>query len=117
MHYAVTPLERAVGFYVSEQVYDLLTFSEQVMVDMRIEGFNDLDIATIFGIRLGDVQRVFQLIRTKLAGSALTFHIEMKQYYREQTTKVMDETELADGFITENLFEPHKPLGYKKVGY
>lgn len=99
----VTPLERTVGFYVAEKTYDRLTFIEQIVVDLKIEGFDNQDIGGLLGIKPAAIKRILDLIRVKLAKSELTYQIELKQYYREQSQTVLDENELKDSFTTQNL--------------
>ena len=101
----VTPLERAVGFAVSEKTYDLLNFTEQLMVDLKIEGFEDITIAQLFGWDARMVVKTMRSIRTKLAMSELKFHLEMKVYYKENQTTQLDESVFKDSFTTQNLME------------
>ena len=100
----VTPLQRVVGFHVSEQTYDLLDFTEQVVLDLMIEGWQNIDIAQLLGIRETKVKQIMIVIRAKLAGSMLYHHLEMKTYYKEQTRPQLDETKLKDTFTILEVF-------------
>lgn len=100
----VTPLQRVVGFHVSEKTYDLLSLEEQVLVDMKIEGFENVSLAQLFGVKPRAIKQMFDVIRTKLATSELLFHLEMKSYYKEQSTPQLDETVLKDSFTVQNIW-------------
>ena len=102
----LTPLERVVCFSVSEQTYDRLTFVEQLIVDLKIEGYMNIDIAGLLGVRPVDIKHSLDQIRIKLAKSELQFHLEVKQHYRETTRPVLDESELGTDFNTQNILQP-----------
>lgn len=98
-----TPLEKVVGFHVSEQTYDRLALTEQVVVDLKIEGFPNTEIAALLGCRPTDINRILRMIQHKLAKSELRFHLDVKTYMQSQKEIVLDETELVD-FGMQNLF-------------
>ena len=78
----VTPLQRVLGFNVSEKVYDRLEFNEQLIVDLLIQGYANHEIATVFGVASSRIKEIVHRIRFKLADSELTFHLEMKEIGR-----------------------------------
>lgn len=100
----VTPLQRVVGFHVSEKTYDLLELNEQVLIDLLIEGYKNIDIACVLGVDVNAITRMMQRIRLKLADSELRFHLEMKAYYKESTVPVLDPAEVsADDYQFQSL--------------
>lgn len=99
----ITPLQRAVGFHVSEHTYDKLGELEQIIVDLRIEGYTNVDIAGLLGVRPVDIKHSMEIIRTKLAKSELHYHLQMRLYYKENREMVLDDTAFADGFGFQHM--------------
>ena len=91
-----TPLEMVIGFAVAEELYDLLTMSEQLIVDLKIAGYSQQDIAELLGISQTSISIMFRRIRTKLAQSKLMQIIEIRQHYREITPTVITGNALAE---------------------
>jgi hypothetical protein len=105
IHVFATPLERAVGFYISERTYDLLTISEQIIIDMLIIGYDLVLVSQLLGIRPRELNQVLVLIRTKLAVSELKFHLDMKVFYKETQEYHIDEKAFGEGFGFDDLLE------------
>jgi hypothetical protein len=103
MQIMITPLQRAVGFHVSELTYDKLDWLEQIVLDLKIEGFTNVDIAGLIGKRPVDIKHIMEVIRTKLANSELRFHLEMRAFYKDQSVQVVDEGDLSDAFSVQNM--------------
>lgn len=105
-----TPLEKVVGFSVSEKTYDKLSLSEQIVLDLKIEGITNRDIAMLLGVRPDDIVRMLTIIRTKLVNSELQFHLEIKTHYQKQKEIVLDEATFHDGYIIQDvLVEKYEP--------
>ena len=78
-----TPLQRLLGFEAAEETYDLLDFREQLIIDLRIEGWSQHEIGEALGLSQGWVSIIFKRIRFKLAESNLRRTLEIRQYYKE----------------------------------
>ena len=85
-----TPLERIVGFPISEELYDLLELDEQVLLDLKIMEIPEHDIARVMGVSQTTVNTLSHRIRFKLADSKLRLILETRQHYREITPIVCE---------------------------
>lgn len=85
-----TPLERIVGFPVSEELYDMLELYEQIILDLKIMGVTEQNIAEVLGISQSTVNVIFRRVRVKLADSKLRLILETRQYYRESNPIVAE---------------------------
>lgn len=98
-----TPLQRVLGFEVAEETYDLLDFREQLILDLRIEGWSQEEIGDILGLSQGWVSIIFKRIRFKLATSELRRTLEVRAYYKETHTTVSErQTESPFGDESED---------------
>ena len=86
-----TPLQRVLGFDVAEEIYDLLPFEAQLIIDCKIEGYTEKDIAEAMGLAQQRVSEKFLQARQVLLTSKLHLILESRQYYREITPIVMEE--------------------------
>lgn len=87
----MTPLQRIVGVDIAEELYDQLPLLAQYIIDLKIEGYKEQDIAKALGIAQSTVNDQFKRARYTLVKSKLHLILEMKQHYRETTPIVMDE--------------------------
>lgn len=71
-----------VGFDVAEEAYDRLTFREQIVIDLLIEGFSHKQIAHVFGVTQPTITGTVRRIRTKLASSKLKMVLDARQEFR-----------------------------------
>ena len=78
-----TPLERVVGFETAEETYDLLGFREQLIVDLLIIGWNQAQIADLFGVKAPSISSSVRRIRVKLADSQLRMIMESRVHFRD----------------------------------
>jgi len=83
-------MQRILGFEAAEETYDLLDFMEQLIIDLRIEGWTQEDIGEALGFSQGWISIIFKRIRYKLAESNLKRTLEMRQHYREITPQVSE---------------------------
>lgn len=90
----MTPLQRVVGFDVAEETYDLLPELSQVILDLKIEGWNDSDIARVLGMPRVTVIDMFRRARHFLANSKMKMILEARIYYRETHSTVVDDPEV-----------------------
>lgn len=87
----MTPLQRVVGFDVAEETYDLLPLTAQIILDLKIEGYNDSDIARVLGIPRVTAIDMFRRARSLLAESKMKMVLESRVYYRETHYSVVDD--------------------------
>jgi len=87
-----TPLQRLVGFEVAEETYDMLPFTAQIILDLKIEGWNDSDIARALNIPRVTCIDIFRRARYFLADSNMKKVLESRVYYREAHSSVLDDT-------------------------
>lgn len=78
-----TPLERILGSDVAEEAYDRLTMTEQIIVDLVVEGWHQKDIADVLSISQPTVSVSIRRISYKLADSKLKKMLEVRQQYRD----------------------------------
>lgn len=83
-----SPLQRIVGFEVAEEIYDKLTLLEQIILDLKIVGWTESDIAICLGISQSWVNIVMHKARFKLADTKLYHILKMRQLYKETATIV-----------------------------
>lgn len=97
-----TPLQRVLGFEAAEETYDLLDFREQLIVDLRIEGWSQHEIGEALGLSQGWVSIIFRRIRFKLADSNLRQTLEIRQHYKENTPQVREYANADDSDHNDN---------------
>lgn len=83
-----TPLQRVVGFDVAEEIYDQLPLIPQLILDLKIEGWNDTDISRALGMPRVTLIDTFR--RSRYALAKLKMVLEVRIHYRETHTSVMD---------------------------
>lgn len=91
-----TPLQRVLGFEAAEETYDLLDFREQLILDLRIEGWSQHEIGEALGLSQGWVSIIFRRIRFKLADSNLRRTLELRQHYKETNVQVREQPDLEE---------------------
>jgi len=79
----MTPLQKVVGFEVAEETYDQLPFMAQLILDLKIVGWKDSDIARCLNMPRTTVVDTFTRTRYALANSKLKMILETRVYYRE----------------------------------
>lgn len=77
--HTVTPLEKAVGFSVAEETYDLLTFREQLIVDLLCAGYTHAEIGSVFDVSQPSVSSSVRRLRFKLADGKLQMILQARQ--------------------------------------
>jgi len=90
---SMTPLQKLLGFDVAEEMYDQLPLTVQLILDLKIEGYNDSDIARALGMPRVTVIDMFRRSRHTLLRSKLKLILETRVYYRETHTTVLDGAE------------------------
>ena len=83
MFKTITPLESAVGFLVAEETYDLLTFREQLIVDLLCAGYTHAEIGNVFNVSQPSISSSVRRLRFKLADGKLQMILEARQMMRE----------------------------------
>lgn len=91
-----TPLEKILGCKASEEMYDLLSFREQLIIDLRIAGWSQEEIGNALGLSQGWVSIIFKRIRFKLADSNLKRTLEIRQFYKETHPIVLETSNQED---------------------
>lgn len=79
----ITPLEAAVGFDVAEETYDLLTFREQLIVDLLCAGYTHAEIGNVFSVSQPSISSSVRRLRFKLADGKLQLILEARQALKE----------------------------------
>lgn len=85
-----TPLQNLLGFDVAEEVYDQLPFLVQIILDLKIEGWNDSDIARGLGMPRVTVIDTFRRARHTLIKSKLKLVLDTRVYYRETHSSIVE---------------------------
>lgn len=85
-----TPLQRIVGFEVAEELYDQLELLEQIILDLKIEGWVETDIAQALNISQPWVNILMHRARFKLADSKLREILELRAHYKETHYSVLE---------------------------
>ena len=85
-----TPLQKVVGFEVAEELYDMLPLFAQYILDMKIEGYSEPEIALALGIAQSTVSETFKKARYVLLKSKLHLILESRAMYRETTRSVKE---------------------------
>lgn len=83
MYSEITPLEKAVGFSVAEETYDLLTFREQLIVDLLCAGYTHAEIGSVFDVSQPSISSSVRRLRFKLADGKLQMILEARQMLKE----------------------------------
>ena len=83
MYSEITPLEKAVGFSVAEETYDLLTFREQLIVDLLCAGYTHAEIGAVFDVSQPSISSSVRRLRFKLADGKLQMILEARQMLKE----------------------------------
>lgn len=78
-----TPLEKVIGFQAAEETYDLLNWREQLIVDLLIVGWNQPEIAQVFGVSQPSISSAVRRIRLKLANSKLKIVLDARTVFKE----------------------------------
>lgn len=104
-----TPLQTIVGFDVAEDTYDQLPFMAQLILDLRIEGWREMDIARALGIPQATVNDIFRRTRYALANSKLKMILETRVFYQETHYSVVDDPS-EDGADTRRDREAYRGL-------
>lgn len=81
-----TPLQKIVGFNISEEIYDQLPLVSQTIIDLKIEGYTYHEIADVLDLPYTTVYDMFMRSRYHLAKLKLV--LETRQYYKETHTLV-----------------------------
>ena len=79
----ITPLEKAVGFNVAEETYDLLTFREQLIVDLLCAGYTHAQIGEVFEVSQPSISSSVRRLRFKLADGKLQMVLEARMAFKE----------------------------------
>jgi DNA-binding NarL/FixJ family response regulator len=82
MYAEITPLEKAVGFHVAEETYDLLTFREQLIVDLLCAGYTHAQIGNVFDVSQPSISSSVRRLRFKLADGKLQLILETRQAFK-----------------------------------
>jgi len=82
----ITPLEKAVGFKVAEETYDLLTFREQLIIDLLCAGYTHALIGMVFQVSQPSISSSVRRLRFKLADGKLQMVLQARQDYKENKT-------------------------------
>ena len=83
MYSEITPLEKAVGFNVAEETYDLLTFREQLIVDLLCAGYTHAEIGSVFDVSQPSISSSARRLRFKLADGKLQMILEARLMMKE----------------------------------
>lgn len=79
----ITPLEKVVGFNVAEETYDLLSFREQLILDLLCAGFTHAEIGNVFDVSQPSISSSVRRLRFKMADSKLKMVLDARVLYRE----------------------------------
>lgn len=82
MYSEITPLEKAVGFQVAEETYDLLTFREQLIVDLLCAGYTHAQIGEVFDVSQPSISSSVRRLRFKLADGKLQLVLEARHAFK-----------------------------------
>lgn len=74
----MSPLEQIVGFRFSEDIYDHLHLTDQLILDLMIEGWQQNDIADLFCVHKSWITKRLQRIRPYLANTELKRLLELR---------------------------------------
>lgn len=86
----LTPLESVLGFDVAEELYDELPFMAQLILDLKIVGYTDSDIARCLGMPRTTVVDTFRRSRTTLAMEKMKRILETRVFYMETHKSIAD---------------------------
>lgn len=78
-----TPLEKILGIECAEETYDMLTFREQLILDLLIVGWTQAQIALYFEVKGPSIASSVRRMRFKLANSKLKLILDSRQLRRE----------------------------------
>lgn len=73
-----TPLEKILGVECAEETYDLLSFREQLILDLLIVGWTQAEIAVYFEVRAPSIASSVRRMRFKLANSKLKLVLDSR---------------------------------------
>lgn len=79
----MTPLERVIGFRFSEDIYDHLDITDQVMLDLMVEGWEQKDIAELYCVHKSWITKRLQRIRPYLADTELKRILLLRQEMKD----------------------------------
>lgn len=77
-----TPLEKILGIECAEETYDLLSFREQLILDLLIVGWSQAQIAIYFKVKAPSIASSVRRMRFKLAHSKLRMILDSRQMRR-----------------------------------
>lgn len=86
-----TPLQQVLGFDVAEEIYDMLPIKAQLILDLRIEGYREMDIARALDMPQATVNDIFMRTRHALLNSKMHMILENRVYYRETHQTVQED--------------------------
>ena len=89
MYSEITPLEKVVGFQVAEETYDLLTFREQLIVDLLCAGYTHAEIGNVFDVSQPSISSSVRRLRFKLADGKLQLILEARQAFKNNDLGVI----------------------------
>jgi DNA-directed RNA polymerase specialized sigma24 family protein len=84
-----TPLQKVLGFDVAEEIYDLLPLRAQIIIDCKIEGYTEQEIAEVLGVAQSTVSDTLKKARHTLVRSKLRLILESRQHYKESNPIVL----------------------------
>ena len=79
----MSPLERIIGFQFSEDIYDHLDITDQVLLDLLIEGWQQNDIADLFCVHKSWITKRLQRIRPYLADTELRRILQLRSEMKD----------------------------------
>lgn len=74
----MSPLERLIGFQFSEDIYDQLDLTEQIILDLLIEGWQQNEIADLLCVHKSWINRKLHGIRAYLGDTELKRHLQLR---------------------------------------
>lgn len=87
---SITPLQRVLGFDVAEEIYDELPFMAQIIIDLKIEGYTDSDIARCLNMPRTTVVDTFRRARNSVAMQKMKLVLETRVHYMETHRSIAD---------------------------
>jgi DNA-binding NarL/FixJ family response regulator len=82
----ITPLEHVVGFKVAEETYDLLSFREQLIVDLLCAGYTHAEVGMVFNVSQPSISSSVRRLRFKLARSKLQIVLQARLEFKQHNT-------------------------------
>jgi DNA-directed RNA polymerase specialized sigma24 family protein len=85
-----TPLQKILGFELAEEIYDLLPLRAQVIIDLKIEGYTEQEIAQALDVAQSTISDTLKKARHVLVKSKLHLILESRQHYKDINPLVLD---------------------------